>query len=562
VESALHSPARVSSLGKYLAAQSAAFPSLQAQAKGSEEGKTSAKAKRLFVIFLISDLFHHDGIDKGQSALRTYALNIKPHLRELFAAASDLNVERDKSITRQIHLVLDWWKEQQYFSDKYLDKLRTIVESGGKAEVDMSDDNAEEVVPSISKPRPYMLPALHGDDSSPWFHQPAGVFLHEMAMSPGRPIDPKAMKPLKLKAGPAPDKLVDAVRDFMDDVAKIGTPEDMEHENIVDIDALGRLTLKDPETGDLIKSETYYGWSRDFARTIAQFRGKKKCTDSDFSPVKRWYIPIETSQSLSPSPLPNSRHDYPAKEKHNDNPRTDLARGRRVSSYRSKSHDRSRSPYGRNAGYSRSSTSSRRRRYSRSGSSRSRSSSKRRPRYHSGSRSRSRSYSPRRSRSPSRSARKSSRSYGREDRFSSDRQDEPRHKQDPPYQRKPSLEGYQQQRLPPVAMGAIPPAPPMGMPLPPPRPANWQGPWPPPPPPPNLIPGQVPFPPFAGAPVPPHIFGGGPVPPNFPSMLPNMAPPIPSQWGQPYPPPPNYGHQAGQKFERERGSGQGGYKKR
>lgn len=450
------------------------------------------------MVYLVNDLLHHSA---GQKS--SIASSLKQHLKAIFTTASDVNLKRDKSIPRQLNVVLDSWTRHRFYSETFLEKLRTIVDSGGQAEVSVSDDEVEiAAAPERQKVQVSAMPAVHGDESEMWFRQPAAVMLYEMARSPGRPIDPKRMKPLKFKQGPAPEKLQAVMKAFMDDVNKIGTSKDMDGGNVVDIDAMGRLSLKDPETGAVASNESYYGWSRDLVKTITHFRRKIRRRENgsdqpDLTIVKRWTIPRSPSPSMSPSPRRGSHS--------------------RSSARRTRSHSRSR---GRQPNYSRSrtrsSSPSRQRRYTRSGSrSRSPSSSRNRSNYRSRSRS-PRPYSPSRGRS--------SRDHGHDNSGQG-----PQGSSRPPY---PQQQQQQQQQHQHQGYGRPPAYPNPGIPSSsPPRPPNWQGPWPPPPPPPGMLPGQMPpFPPNM-PPFPPPI-APGQMPPFPPPPFAGGPPPMPQQYQQ------------------------------
>ncbi|KAL1877129.1 hypothetical protein Plec18167_004813 [Paecilomyces lecythidis] len=478
---------RVGVLGKYLVALSESFKPTDEKPRGLDpQGRreTSGKRKRLHILYLLNDVFHHTKYhSENKAAFSTVTGVLQPYIIDLIGQAAAFDREKNPKHHRRLDELLDIWKANGYYSAEYVDKLREAVLNSAsidaiKASVGASDGNADAGKEATSKDAPFVMPATHGDASTPYYDLPAGNLVPHIIPDSTAPIRPDAVKPLQFLAGPADQKLVTALKKFLKDVDRIYENDEPEHDEntIVDIDEMGQMVVRDEATGDIVGGETYYGWSREFCEQMKKRNGKIPRGRSESRSLSR-------SRSRSSSSSPRKRRRY------SDSPSSD---GRRRSRSRSRS----------------SSLSYRRRPRRNHSYSRSRSPSRRRSR----SPSREKSYSPRPA-SPPRSS------------FPQPHQSYPSQGIPPPPP--PGQFPFTQNFVPPPGSG--------GYPIPPPPPPNYQGPWPPPPPPPQTG-GAFPPPgidPRTGMPIPgfPHFQQqGGQYPPPPPGQYPGFQ-----SWGHQQP---------------------------
>ncbi|KAL2135400.1 hypothetical protein VTI74DRAFT_8633 [Chaetomium olivicolor] len=573
------SSARTAPFCKYLVALAKSFGTEKdAAALENKRGRVpSAKRRRLHVLYILNDALYHV---KFRNRDDTFAQKLEPNLATLVRTAASFH-NCPKHI-RKIQDLIGLWEEQGYFSRSLIQQLRAAVEEGPLAKEEIQNgneaDNSAAAVAKAAITAPWVMPAMHGDPSTPWYDLPAGNWLPVLEPNSARPMNPSMIKPLVLAQGPADKSLIEAVKTLLADVDKIYSKEANYDEPAPNIGQLGERVEIDEITGELIGGDTYYGWSRAFCEKMKR---RKRGANALHSPRGQ-----EDSRGRTRSSRSSSRSESRSCSRYRDHSATSsrsparpaLKRQRMSASpdrRRSCSRSRSRTPSDRSSPGRHRSRSYRR--------SRSRSRNRSRRWSPSRSRSRSRSYRPRspnqaqdekyRPRSPNFSpSRSRSRSWNR----SRSPLPRPTHSLHHPAPQPPQNGfGRPNQPVPPppppgawnqphhhpshvpaqsmVPYPIPPPQPGFGMSFPVPPPPNYQGPWPPAPP-----------------PIPPHGHGPGQdqqhqQPPNYfmpPALGGNMAvppPPFQSGWAgnlPPPPPPPGApgGHQNG--FYQQ---GRGGY---
>ncbi|KOS48211.1 hypothetical protein ACN38_g801 [Penicillium nordicum] len=297
------SPSRVQGLVNYLEALAESPP--PSQPTGS---KVSPKSQRLNILYLISDLLHHCKYHIGTPT--TFATVIGSlHLRIVDLVSHAANCDRQKNPRhhRRLDDLLDIWSKHGYFNPELVDKLRQVVALG----IAMDPNNANSAKKS-GKDVPFIMPARHGDPSTIWQDTPAGNILPHLVPGSTSPIQPSAIRPIELPAGPADKRLADSVQALIDDVNKLfdsEAPVDAKHS---DLDQLGQKVTRSATTGDILDGETYYGWPLDFWQPTDT--GVESSADRSRSPsVSRTdsnrprsressYTPHESSTSHFPPP--------------------------------------------------------------------------------------------------------------------------------------------------------------------------------------------------------------------------------------------------------------------
>jgi len=255
-------------LGKYLTALTTSLGGSAGQTS-STKCEPSVKRKRMHILYLVNDVLHHSKYRINDASI---CGKIQPILVSLFGSAASFKACPKHQ--RKVLDLLDIWDEKGYYSKDYIDKLREAVrnsaEAGEHAEGSSAATGKEQgLMMKSAKSAPYVMPAVHGDPSTPWFDLPAGNLMPHIVPNSTRPINPDMIKPLQFVAGPADENLVLAVKALLEDVQTIfGGETDQEEKPTLDIDEIGQPIILDEITGEVIDGEGYYGWSRSFCEKM------------------------------------------------------------------------------------------------------------------------------------------------------------------------------------------------------------------------------------------------------------------------------------------------------
>ncbi len=279
-------------MGKYLTALTTSFAGSDDQTNSNRE--PSIKRKRMHILYLINDVLYHSKYRINDASICS---KIQPILVGLFGSAASF--KGCPKHQRKVSELLDIWDEKGYYSKDYIDKLREAVknaaEAGEYAEGSSTLAEKEQgLATKTAKSAPYVMPALHGDPSTPWFDLPAGNLMPHIIPNSTRPINPDMIKPLQFVAGPADENLILAVKALLEDVQTIFEGETDQEKASLDIDELGQPIILDEITGEVIDGEGYYGWSRSFCEKMKR---RKKGLD-----IPGKDEPQGRSQSRSSSP--------------------------------------------------------------------------------------------------------------------------------------------------------------------------------------------------------------------------------------------------------------------
>ncbi|TVY35272.1 Calcium homeostasis endoplasmic reticulum protein, partial [Lachnellula subtilissima] len=311
LENIIQSSARFTALGKYLTALSTSFTD-------SEKHEPSVKRKRLHLLYLINDILYHTKYRVSDASICSKA---QPILVNLFGSAASFK-DCPKHQQKLLGL-LEIWEEKGYYSGEYVDKLRETVKNASEAGEHLqgngsTSDGDNASTAKLAKSAPYVMPAMHGDTSTPWFDLPAGNLLQHIEPNSTKPINPDMIKPMQFIAGPANEER-------RSDYIRTENQEDRKAD--LDIDDLGQSIILDEISGDVIDGEGYYGWSRGFCERMKQkkkgFGGperrdrsrsrssspgrKRGYSDSDGSGSED-YRPSQRRRSYSPSRSPTPEH--------------------------------------------------------------------------------------------------------------------------------------------------------------------------------------------------------------------------------------------------------------
>ena len=407
------------------------------ESKPSKEQGPPGRRRQLHILYLMNDIVHHTRYhNDSSSTYSTFASDISSYLTDLFRFASSCSPETYPNQHRKIQELLDIWENNGYYQSSYIEELRETVSNAPKTDdldtgrgSKTANGTRNEALAEEKRDAPFIMPASHGDPSTPFYDLPAGNILPHIMPNSLTPINPQLVKPLQFVSGPADESLVTIVKDFLQKVETLDDSGFGNEEMDVDLDEMGQCVLRDEITGDILEGDGYYGWSRAFCEKMKR-RGEG---------VENFAKPIRTTnESLDRSLSPHKRRRY-----------SESDRSPSIGTGRSNSSD------------------------SRDGR-----------RY--GPRSRSRSRSVSMKKTQYRSLRSPSRSKSRSPSYSPPQMISAFQQPSPVNNAPPSFQAHQQGSSPP------PPFPhpfsqgfpigPGGIPIPPPPPPNYQGQWPPPPP--------------------------------------------------------------------------------
>ncbi|KAJ5573769.1 uncharacterized protein N7459_008196 [Penicillium hispanicum] len=286
---------RVGGLAKYLVAQAGALDAPPASARP----KPSPQRRRLHILYLLNDLFHHSKYHMDTTAtFSTVSGSLQPFMVDLLGHVAAYDRQQYPRHHRRLDDLLGIWSEHGYFGPDLIHKLREVVKNaaalGGAPPLSNDGwmDDADPAKKLAGKDAPFIMPSTHGDPSTPYYDLPAGNLVPHIIPNSSIPLRPDSIKPLQFLAGPADETLVKALKGFLHDVEQIyGTEELIKDDENIDIDELGQRVMRDEITGDILDGETYYGWSRAFCqqmkRTPGGSRSRSRSHSRDGHATKR-----------------------------------------------------------------------------------------------------------------------------------------------------------------------------------------------------------------------------------------------------------------------------------
>lgn len=307
------SSARVAALGKFLTA--VADSTTVAESTTGE--KPRSQRTQLHILYLLNDVLHWQKYHASRTRqFTTFAVELQdwlPQLVESYVQASLTNPNTEKYQQRILDL-FKIWSNNAYFAEPFLQSLRESVSFfvGPKSQQPSKDDfNSTAGIhpPKEGRDAPWLMPATHGDPSTPYFDLPAANMIPLIVTNTSRPIDPEQMKPLRLASGPADKKLISLVEDLINEVGRMydGTAQQDDEYVVPDIDLMGQEVVLD-EMGERIGGDTYYGWSRIFCENMHKKLHRNGQNEVSRSPSRSQSRNREaTSRSRSRSPRKRRR---------------------------------------------------------------------------------------------------------------------------------------------------------------------------------------------------------------------------------------------------------------
>ena len=271
MKNVLPSSARLSAVGRYLVAISDSIVRSSDEDNGLPEKKRPPpQRKQLHILYLVHDSLHHARHHaRDPQAYGSVSVKLKECIQGLVRATSALDAGPYSRHLRKLHDLIQLWEEADYFDASCIQELRDAGKGGH--EVEKGGKEGMQEIASLSEDRkshPYLMPASHGDASTPFYDLPAGNMMPHIIPNSTNPINPQLVRPLQFAAGPAEQDLASSVKAFLDDVDSL---DHLSFEGIgemVDVDELGQSIVRDKLTKEIVRAEGYYGWSRNFCEKM------------------------------------------------------------------------------------------------------------------------------------------------------------------------------------------------------------------------------------------------------------------------------------------------------
>ena len=275
------------------------------ESRPSKEQGPSGRRRQLHILYLMNDLVHHARYHSDSSSIySTFISDLQSYLRNLFRSASTCNSETYPNQHRKIQELLDIWENNGYYHSSYIEELRETVADAAKSDSletgrgpKIANGAQNEALGEEKKDTPFIMPASHGDPSTPFYDLPAGNILPHIMPNSSTPINPQLVKPLQFVSGPADESLVNIVKDFLQKVETLDDSGFGDEGIDVDLDEMGQCVLRDEITGEVLEGDGYYGWSRAFCEKMkrrgenvedfAKAIGRDDSLDRSLSPRKR-----------------------------------------------------------------------------------------------------------------------------------------------------------------------------------------------------------------------------------------------------------------------------------
>lgn len=272
---------RTGAFGKYLVALSA---SLATSPSTSDSGQArrviiSCRQRQLNILYLLHDILHHSKFhDATVVDTAAFIEILETYITQLVAQASAYNSLKYSRHFRKLEDLIDIWSEHEYYPSSYIAALReTVAKAFNRSDAFAQNvalmegsESAECALTSEDrKDAPYIMPSVHGDISTPFYDLPAGNLMPFIVPNSLSPINPQAVKPVALRAGPADDGLIHVVRAFLHDARAIYETARPENDKEKwDIDELGQPILRYDTCEAGSNGEGYYGWSEAFCKRM------------------------------------------------------------------------------------------------------------------------------------------------------------------------------------------------------------------------------------------------------------------------------------------------------
>jgi hypothetical protein len=330
LQNVVPSSTRTGALGKYLASLAKYFQQDDKRERNgrSEASKPSASRKRLHIFYLLNDLLHHAKYHcQSMSLFSTLSGSLQPFLVDLVQSTA---LDCKAKVRNRLLELFGIWNEEKYYPADYIIELKAAMDptQNTRSSKTRSADTKAPEPPKEAKELPFIMPSTHGDQSVPYFDLPAGNLMPHIMPNSSAAIRPDQVRALQFVPGPADDRLVHALKNFLKEVDNMNDSAQADvSATVTDIDDLGQVSYQD-ENGDVVGGDTYYGWSRAFCEKMK----KRREADNSRGSRARSYSPSRSpSRSRSRSPRKKRRYSDSIGSRSASRSRSSRSRGPRNS---------------------------------------------------------------------------------------------------------------------------------------------------------------------------------------------------------------------------------------
>lgn len=290
-----------------------------ARTQSDADTKPSLKRRRLHILYILSDVFHHS-IARQRNA--HFASSWKDALPSILVLT--VGFKNSPKHAAKIDMLLSLWEAADFFDSATTQKLQAIAKG------DITSIEPTETAPTsslkIAKDMPFVLPSVHGSSTTPWYDLPASTWLPHLTPNSTRPMFPHLIQPIQMTAGPADKAVVDAVQQLLRKANRLYNGQDDKDspDEVTDINELGERIILDAVNGQVIAGETYYGWSRPFCERMKarQNKARGKSIPDTGRPRSRSMSSMSSrSRSRSYSPQRKRRRSISAHRSNPNSPR-------------------------------------------------------------------------------------------------------------------------------------------------------------------------------------------------------------------------------------------------
>ena len=243
--------------------------------------KVTNSRKRLHALYLLSDVFHHLKYHNTNSGFDDAVRPLQNALPDLIGLIIQDLTSR---VRRRLQELLHFWAEDEVLEATQLAVLQDLL--AGKTDVHpQAPVTGVAIQKSSTKELAFIMPASHGDPTTPYHDLPAGNFMPHILPNSSAPMRADQIRPLQFAPGPASAELVIALKEFLKEVSSLDNVGAFhEDEGITtELDELGQVTYRD-EDGEK-RGDTYYGWSRSFCEKM-KHRGKNGSQTSELNKTR------------------------------------------------------------------------------------------------------------------------------------------------------------------------------------------------------------------------------------------------------------------------------------
>ena len=261
----------------------------------------------MHLLYLLHDVFHNTKYHSdSQYRHDTMHTSLQACIKPLVAAIC-LPGAADQCILR-LNELLELWQSHKHVNNEFAQELRNIAK-GQSPKDETVDLSPKPGGPDDKKEAPFIMPASHGDVSTPFYDLPASNFVPHIIPDSTSAIDPRLIKPLQFAPGPADRELVTALKSFLNEVEMMDNIDPAAFSTqITDIDALGQY-IAGGRGRVYVATHSYYGWSREYCQAQRRPYQGRSLTQLTMARTPS-YSPEARNKSLSRSYSPPSTSAY------------------------------------------------------------------------------------------------------------------------------------------------------------------------------------------------------------------------------------------------------------